>query len=105
VVFTRPQNPAEHKLDDFFLLNEPPVPIQEWLEQPMFGNVLTIREFIREIADSEGAHADKQYKQIQVIANSLYSGMNLRDRDLIIYLFGKYLLQYLEDQLGSGEVE
>ena len=43
------------------LFNEsgPMLPMQAWLDQRLFSSSMTLREFIRSVADKEGAHADK----------------------------------------------
>lgn len=44
------------------LFNEsgPMLPMQVWLDQRLFSYSVTLREFIRSVADKEGAHADKE---------------------------------------------
>lgn len=44
------------------LFNEsgPMLPVPEWLDQRLFSYNMTLRDFIRSVADKEGAHADKE---------------------------------------------
>jgi hypothetical protein len=37
------------------------MPLDAWLKQPMLGPDLSVREFVRSIADKEGAHSDPKY--------------------------------------------
>jgi hypothetical protein len=45
--------------------------LEEWLQQPMLGPDLSIRELIRSVADKEGAHADPSYNDALVRAKSV----------------------------------
>jgi hypothetical protein len=37
--------------------------LEEWLQQPLLGPDLSVRELIRSVADKEGAHADPRYNE------------------------------------------
>jgi len=37
------------------------IDLEAWLEQPLLGPDLSVRELIRSVADKEGAHADPRY--------------------------------------------
>ena len=40
-----------------------PITIDEWIAQPLFNAQITVREFIRSVADKEGAHSDRSYNE------------------------------------------
>lgn len=48
------------------LFNElaPSLILDEWLQQKLFDYSTTIKDFIRSVADKEGAHSDKTYNAI-----------------------------------------
>lgn len=48
------------KIENLFYKGEL-LPLKEWLEQPLASKHITIREFIKSIADKEGKHSDPTY--------------------------------------------
>lgn len=47
-------------VEDLFYDGEP-LPLNNWLEQPLISKKITIKEFISSIADKEGKHSDPEY--------------------------------------------
>jgi hypothetical protein len=45
--------------------------LDAWLDQPFLGPDLTVREFIRSVANKEGAHADPKYNETLARAKSV----------------------------------
>jgi hypothetical protein len=48
-----------------------PMDLSDWLAQPLLSKTVTIREFIRSVADKEGAHSDKNYNATLHLARSV----------------------------------
>lgn len=47
------------------------IPLESWLEQPLFQCKLTIRELIRSVADKEGVHSDAEYNETLQLTRSI----------------------------------
>ncbi len=54
------------KLTELFNENAPRITLDQWLEQKLFDSTMTLRVFIRTIADKEAAHSDKAYNPVLV---------------------------------------
>lgn len=56
------------------LFNEsgPTLPVSEWLDQRLFSYKMTLRDFIRSVADKEGAHADKEPNDALKLTKSVF---------------------------------
>ncbi len=48
-------------LSELFNESAPSLSLDEWLQQKLFDATITIREFIRSVADKEAAHSDEDY--------------------------------------------
>jgi hypothetical protein len=82
------------KIERLFYLDEPPIDLTAWLDQPLFNKKITIRELIKSVADKEGAHSDKNYN------DTLRAVMSVKLPDQDIHLkhivaIGEYLLNTL----------
>ena len=47
------------------------MPLDDWLQQPMFNSKITVRELIKSVADKEGAHADPDYNETLLFAKGV----------------------------------
>ena len=87
------------------LFNEsaPSLPLDEWLQQKMFDISTTIKDFIRSVADKEGAHADKSYNAILGKTKSVV----LSDDTLAaktIMTIGRHLIKVLALQMVNDNI-
>ena len=85
------------KIESLFDENQLLIPLQEWLDQGLFTNEITIRQLIRSIADKVGVHSDKDYDNTLKTTKSV----KIIDEDLhikTIIAIGEYLLKYLKKQ-------
>jgi hypothetical protein len=48
-----------------------PIPIHEWGNQPFLSGQVSLQEFVRSVADKEGAHSDKVYNEVLLLARSV----------------------------------
>lgn len=46
--------------------------VTKWIEQPFINLEITIREFIKSIADKEGAHSDAEYNKTLNFTKSIH---------------------------------
>jgi len=51
-------------LSQLFNESAPSLLLDEWLQQKLFDFTTTIKDFIRSVADKEGAHSDKSYNTV-----------------------------------------
>ena len=51
-------------LSELFNESAPSMPLEKWLKQKLFDFSTTIRDFIRSVADKEGAHSDRAYDTV-----------------------------------------
>lgn len=71
-----------------------PISIEEWLDQPLFNEYITIRKLIRSVADKEAVHSDKKYDDILLFTKSV----KIIDEDLheqYIVAIGEYVSKSL----------
>jgi hypothetical protein len=72
-----------------------PIPLEEWLNQPIFKNWLTVRELIRSVADKEAVHSDSSYNDtLNFMLASTLNGKAIH-QELIICM-GEYILQVID---------
>lgn len=69
-----------------------PLPIEDWLEQKLYSHSMTIRDFIRAIADKEAAHSDPEYSNILITTKSVKIINDSLEAKTII-LFGEFMLK------------
>ena len=87
------------------LFNEsaPSLPLDEWLQQKMFDISTTIRDFIRSVADKEGAHSDKSYNTILEKTKSVIISDDTLAAKTIISI-GRYLVKALALQMVNDNI-
>ena len=82
-------------IDQLFDGARAPIPLEEWLDQPLFTLQITIRELIRSVADKEGVHSDKDYNDTLKFTKSMrMSQEELHPRFIIA--IGEYILLVLK---------
>lgn len=74
------------------LINEdaPSLLIDEWLDQRMIDGTTTVRNFIRSVADKEGAHSNKKYNEILKKTKTVKISTNWAFCDQFIIVIGRY---------------
>ena len=77
-----------------------PIPLEEWLEQPIFKNWLTIRELIRSVADKEAVHSDPKYNDVLEFTRASRINEQAIHEEVIVCI-GEYILRVIE-RLSKG---
>jgi hypothetical protein len=87
------------------LFNEaaPSLSLDAWLEQRLFDYATTIREFIRSVADKEGAHSDKSYNPILRKTKSVALANNALVASAILSI-GRCVVKALAIQLVNDNI-
>lgn len=62
------------KIEEMFDEEKESLPLDVWLEQLLFSQSITIRNFIKSVADKEAAHADKEYNNVLKLTKSTIVG-------------------------------
>jgi len=81
-------------LSELFNESAPSLPLDEWLQQKMFDFSTTMRDFIRSVADKEGAHSDKSYNAILGKTKSVVLSDDTLATKTILAI-GRYLVRAL----------
>jgi hypothetical protein len=71
------------------------IPLEDWLDQPLFNERITIRDLIRSVSDKESVHSDRRYNETLLFTKSV----KLSDEDMHkqhIVAIGEYLLRMME---------
>jgi len=77
-----------------------PIPLEEWLDQPIFNAWLTVKELIRSVADKEAVHSDPSYnKTLKFTSSSRINEQALHEE--LIVCAGEYILRAI-DRLEAG---
>jgi len=71
-----------------------PIELDEWLNQPFFSASITVRDFIKSVADKEGAHADSNWNEALMLAKSMYLAEE-QMLGLLTVAMGEYILKVL----------
>jgi hypothetical protein len=66
-----------------------------WLDQPFMSKKVTIREFIKSVADKEGAHSDPEFNDTLAFSHSVHLAADRSTGDNIVAI-GEYVVAYLE---------
>ena len=77
----------------------PMIPLEAWLDQPLFSAHITIRVLIRSVADKEAAHADRSYNEALILSRSV----KLVDEDIHkqhIVAIGEYVLELMTNTIN-----
>ncbi len=87
------------------LFNEsgPSLPLNEWLQQKLFDASTTIRNFIRSVADKEGAHSDKSYNAILGKTKSVFLSDDTLAAKTIVAV-GRYIIKALALQMVNDNI-
>jgi hypothetical protein len=62
---------GDSNLWDLFNEDASSVELSDWLQQKLLNNSITIKEFIRSVADKEGAHSDEVYNATLLTTQSV----------------------------------
>jgi len=94
-------------ITEIFQRNRTPLPVTQWLDQPLLNASATLREVILSVADKEGAHSDPGYNDTLRLLRGmrLGGGEELRGEELIgpfIVAIGEYVLSVLDMAISSN---
>ena len=70
--------------------------VKDWVNQPFFSPEITVREFIRSVADKEAAHSDPDYNDTLVQAKMVKYVQQESHMPGIVAI-GQYLIRWLRD--------
>ena len=87
-------NSSRPRFKLLFAKTKEQMPLDEWLDQPLFGPDLSVRELLRSVADKEGAHSDPKYNETLARAK-LVQYCSEESHLHCIVGFGEYLLDFL----------
>jgi len=71
--------------------------VEAWLEQPFMTPQITIREFIRSVADKEGAHADPSANDTLQLAGSIHYGADQSQAHEIAAI-AEYIAEFVRNE-------
>jgi hypothetical protein len=86
----------ESRIKALFEINVDMLSLEEWLEQPLLNENITIRELIRSVADKESAHSDENYTETLKLTKSVKSG-NEEIHKRYIIVIGEYVLNVMKE--------
>ncbi len=72
-----------------------PIELEEWLDQDLFNQKITIRQLIKSVRHKEAAHSDKDYDEVLKFTKSI----KLVNEDIhikFIIAIGEYVLKFLK---------
>tara|TARA_B100002051_G_scaffold20339_1_gene15941 strand:+ start:171 stop:767 length:597 start_codon:yes stop_codon:yes gene_type:complete len=75
--------------------------VDEWVDQILFKEQITIRELIRSVANKEGAHSDKNYNDTLLHCRS-WSFNETESHILGIYAISKYVLAVFKKEFEAS---
>jgi hypothetical protein len=70
------------------------VPLEAWMEQPIFRPGVSVRDLVKSVADKEGAHSDPDYNATLAEAKSVLYGPDESHLHIIAGI-AEYLLEVL----------
>ncbi|MFC1908667.1 hypothetical protein ACFLXD_02180 [Chloroflexota bacterium] len=79
-----------------------PIELEEWLDQDLFNQKISIRQLIKSVRNKEAAHSDKDYDDTLAFTKSI----KLVNEDIhikFIVAIGEYALKFLRIALKSVE--
>jgi len=79
-----------------------PIELEEWLDQDLFNQKISIRQLIKSVRNKEAAHSDKDYDDILAFTKSIKLG-NEDIHIKFIVAIGEYALGFLRMALPSVE--
>ena len=77
--------------------------LDEWLEQKLFDSTMTIKSFIRSVADKEGAHSDTSYNKVLVKTKSVFLANDALAAKAILVI-GRYVVKTLALQMVNDNI-
>ena len=83
------------RITSLFDMRSEMIPLEQWLDQPLFNKDITVRNLIRSVSDKESAHSDKEYNDTLLFTKSV----KLVDEDMHkqhIIAIGEYVLSMME---------
>jgi len=83
-----------------FATSKEMLPVSDWVQQPFGHPEVTVWEFIRSVADKEGAHSDRNFNETLVRAK-LVKYVEDESHLPCTAAIGEYLVRWLRD---SGEI-
>jgi len=83
---------------EFFNESAPSIPIDEWLQQKLFDNSMTIEGFIRSVANKESAHSDPSYNSTLLKTKSVFLANSSLASQTIVAI-GCYIVKALAIRL------
>lgn len=91
---------GNHYVERMFDENLDKIALNDWLSQPLFNREITLREFIRSVADKESIHSDRNYNDtlLKVRSYKLFDSFHQKH----IIAIGEYMIKimspmYLEE--------
>lgn len=83
------------KIIELFDESREPIELTEWLDQSLFKQKITIKELIKSVADTEGAHSDPNYNNTLNYTRSIKLDNEAIHIKYIIAI-GEYILKWLK---------
>ncbi len=89
------------KIEALFDERRQPIELEEWLDQDLFNQNITIRQLIKPVRHKESAHSDKNYDETLKFTKSI----KLANEDIhikFIVAIGEYVLKLLKMALQGN---
>ena len=90
-------------LSHLFNESAPSLSLDEWLQQKLFDFTTTIKDFIRSVADKEGAHSDKSYNRVLRKTKSVMLSNDALAAKAILAI-GRYVVKALAIRLVNDNI-
>lgn len=85
---------------NIFDYKKPPIPLSQWVNQPLFKSNLSIKDYIKSIADKEAAHSDSQYNETLKLTKSVKFTNTDVNMSYIICI-GEYILRVINKIINT----
>jgi hypothetical protein len=83
-------------LVELFDRRRPPIDLDEWRRQPLMSQDISLADFVRSVADKEGAHSDAVYNHVLLLARSVRVAAEDMYSHMIVGI-GRYVAETLEE--------
>lgn len=84
------------RMMNIFDRRQKPLDLNDWLQQPLFNQQITIIEYLRSLADKDGgAHLDTTMNSTLALASSVFMGME-NMKAVFIVAIAEYILSVLK---------
>ena len=83
------------RITSLFNMHSEKIPLNQWLDQPLFNKAITIRNLIRSVSDKESVHSDKEYNETLLFTKSVKLVSEDMQKQHIIAI-GEYVLSMME---------